>query len=183
MHAISFRLKRAHLQAVAFARRAVAKIPGMTPARFDALYALRRVELTSEFLGNGGHWDESPFGKGLHQTELTARLGLARSTVSKLLKRLEQLGWIKRVWEEADRRTKYVTLTREGLRRIWRAMRRVFRGRILLHSYEDLFNRIRDRDRHVIDAINDANDLIDDIGRHFGDVSTLEYEFGEHPDH
>jgi hypothetical protein len=38
MHAMSFAMKQAHLQAVAFGRKAVAHVDGMTPARFDLLH-------------------------------------------------------------------------------------------------------------------------------------------------
>ena len=48
MHPITFGLKRAHLQAVAFGRKAVKKVKGMTPARFDLLYALRRQYMRLE---------------------------------------------------------------------------------------------------------------------------------------
>jgi DNA-binding MarR family transcriptional regulator len=171
MHSVSFQLKRAHLQAVAFGRQAVRKVKNMTPARFDLLYALRQVNL-----GVSPLFGFRTF--GLTQCDLTRTLGLSRATVSKMLKRLEQLGWVSRVRASDDRRKKYVKLTEEGLRRIWRAMRRVFRGRILLRSYEVLFSQIKPEKQHVLVAIESGWLTIDSIARHFGDISTLSYDFG-----
>jgi DNA-binding MarR family transcriptional regulator len=173
MHPVSFRLKRAHLCAVAVGRKAVERVGGMTPARFDLLYAVRQTALCVGPL-------HSPLMYGRTQKELTQLLGLSRATVSKMLKRLEQMGWVRRKPAADDRRMKYVTLTEEGLRRTWRAMRRVFRGRVLLKRYEDLFRPGPScaGPRHVLCVIGDAWDVIDSIARDFGDASGLEYDLG-----
>jgi DNA-binding MarR family transcriptional regulator len=173
MHPVSFRLKRAHLCAVAFGRKAVERVGGMTPARFDVLYAIRQSALCVGPLFPPLMW-------GRTQKELTRLLGLSRATVSKMLKRLEEMGWIRRQPAADDRRVKYVTLTKEGLRRTWRAMRRVFRGRILLKKYEDLFRPGPwcTSSRHVLDLVADAWNVIDSIALDFGDKSGLDYDLG-----
>jgi DNA-binding MarR family transcriptional regulator len=180
MHAISFQLKRAHLQAVAFGRVAVAKVGRMTPARFDLMYALRQPNLRDE--RDNRHFQGpvrfEPLMAGVFQSELTRVLGLARSTVSRMLKRLEELGWITRMRIGLeDGRSKYVRLTKEGLRRIWRAMRRVFRGRIALESYELMFKRLFPR-QHPLVSLDAKWCTINSIARHFGDTSKLRYDFG-----
>jgi DNA-binding MarR family transcriptional regulator len=76
MHPLAFLHKRTHLCAVARGREMFARIEDMTPARFDFLYIVFR-----------GHHFECGIRK---------RLGLARQTVWKMSKRLEELGLITR---------------------------------------------------------------------------------------
>jgi DNA-binding MarR family transcriptional regulator len=181
MHAMSFALKRAHLQAVAFGRKAVGHIEGMTPARFDLLYLLRRVEILYKPACH-------PLDGARAQVELCRDLGLHRSTVSKMLKRLEQMGWIRRTRCLLDKRINNVALTELGLRAIWRAMRRVFRGKkIPRRAYEEIF-RGREMSpsegpsaggkRHVVLIIYDAYRMIRAVARHFGDGSFVWYDLG-----
>src|SRR4051812_24460035 len=120
MHPITFALNRAHLRNVDVSKRILEGVPGMTPARFEVLYVLRQLAIV-----NGPHHDPKL------QMRLWKELGLHRSTVCKLLKRLAEMKWIRRRRCEEDRRTFEVTLTAAGLRAIWRAMRRVFCPRIL----------------------------------------------------
>jgi DNA-binding MarR family transcriptional regulator len=204
MHAVSFVLKRAHLQNVAFGKKALKKVPGMTPARFDLLYLLRRVAIAE-----GPSAD--PLALARRQTELWKDLGLHRSTVAKMLSRLEELGWIRRERDELDRRTFVVALTKKGLRLIWRAMRRVFRQKIIRKEYERLFRPVdpsqlepweawaaenamnatnaknlekeeneqnNDKERHVVSIIHDVYCTVHKIARHFGDCSAVWYDLG-----
>jgi DNA-binding MarR family transcriptional regulator len=184
MHAISFALKRGHLQAVAFGRTAIAHVEGMTPARFDLLYLLRRVEILYKP-------DCHPLDGARSQPELRHDLGLHRSTVSKMLKRLEQMGWVRRTRCLLDRRVNNVALTELGLRAIWRAMRRVFRGKkIPRRAYEELFrNRERsttatsvetsaESGKHVVTIVYDAYRMLRDLARHFGDSAFVWYDLG-----
>src|SRR5262245_53586355 len=86
MHSITFGFKRAHLKAVAFGKKAVERIKEMTPARFDLLYLIRR---TAPY-----HLNEGMRPPALEQSEVVRRLGLHRSTVSMMIKRLKRLGWV-----------------------------------------------------------------------------------------
>jgi DNA-binding MarR family transcriptional regulator len=177
MHALNFQIKRAHLQILSFGRRELAKLGKenqMTPARFDILYALRICNLRLKVPGRPRWWDHNTF--GLTQKALTRILGLSRQTVSKMLLRLEQMGWIEREVALDDARTKNVTLTDLGLQKIWYAMRRIFRGRIFLSAYERLFKPCRLD--HVLGVIWLAWSTVDSIARHFGDDSRLSFEFG-----
>src|SRR5262245_42446183 len=133
MHGIAAAVKVTHLRAVAYGRKLFKRIDGMTPARFDCLYYLRRFVLTRSL---------HPVAVVATAARLSEDLGLHRTTVSKLLKRLEQLGWIQRVPHPGDRRSKGVELTQQGSRRISHAMRIVFRRKRLRRVYERLFRYI-----------------------------------------
>src|SRR5690348_15988419 len=97
MHALTFALKRAHLKNVAFAKGLLWALPGMTPARFDLLCILRRAVM------NEPGWKRLDAARS--QADLCRDLGLHRSTVSKMLLRLEEMGWIRRDRDPTDRRT------------------------------------------------------------------------------
>lgn len=71
---------------------------GVTPARFD----LMRLIYERNF-----RWSQS---------ELRRRLGVARATISRMLRSLERLGWITRERDPDDRRTRRCVLTYEGRR-------------------------------------------------------------------
>ena len=112
MHAISFQFKRAHLCTVKFAERVVRKIRGTTAARFDLLCLLRQAHLKRAPLND-------PLTVGMTQKELWTRLDLSPSTICKMLARLEEMGWIRRVRDTRDRRRNIVLFTKVGLQRIW----------------------------------------------------------------
>jgi DNA-binding MarR family transcriptional regulator len=173
----------------------LATVPGMTPARFELLYVLRRLAIL-----NG------PNHRPKVQMDLWKNLGLHRSTVCKLLKELEGLGWVHRQRCEDDRQTFEVTLTEEGLRMIWRAMRRVFRQKILKREYQRLlgprktepwdeflalydpegqpppptWKTTRDdgQPMHVTEIVHDVYRTIHRIARFFGDSSAVWFDLG-----
>jgi DNA-binding MarR family transcriptional regulator len=109
MHTVFFGLKRAHHSVLRISRDALAKI-GLTAARFDLLYAT---------MANGG---------AAPQRTLRRLLGVGRTTVSRMLASLEQLGLLKRSVDSLDRRQKRVELTTEGRRLIASAHRRFTRS-------------------------------------------------------
>jgi DNA-binding MarR family transcriptional regulator len=170
MHAVSIALKRAHLRAVAFGKEVAKNVPGMTPARFDLLYLLRRVAIADGM-------NRDPLAPAMSQSALCTDLGLHRTTVARMLKRLVQLGWIKKTRCPTDRRTFDVALTRLGLRTIARAMRRVFRERIVRSTYEIVFGRVEPK-AHVIGVIDGALHTLRTIARSFGDRSQVWYHYG-----
>jgi hypothetical protein len=99
-----------------------------------------------------------------------------------LIKLLVQLGWVDNS-ERApeDLRTRIVKITVAGLRKINRAMRVIFRQRIHMKHFEDLF-----RDKpfgHVLVAIDDYFQTTAEVGRSFGDISNVEFDFGLEDDH
>ncbi len=104
MDAILFGVKRAHM---ALEHRLAAKILapyGLTPARFDALYVIDNV------------WGKS-------QASVRRALGIAGTTLGRMLKSLEALAFVVREPLSRGRR-RYVRLTARGLRVLRRAKRR-----------------------------------------------------------
>ena len=85
---------------------------GVTPARFDLmriLYGSRTFSMSQSFL--------------------RAQLGVARATISKMLKALEKLGLVERKTDEFDRRTKRVTLTFSARSLVWQVLVALVRPR------------------------------------------------------
>jgi DNA-binding MarR family transcriptional regulator len=97
MDDLFFGVKRAHLGVNAWALGRLKEF-GVTPARFD----LMRMIYERNF-----RWVQS---------ELRHRLGVARATISRMLRSLEKLGWIERKPNPWDRRTRDCVLTYEGRR-------------------------------------------------------------------
>lgn len=169
MHQMTFALKRGHLRTVAAGKEILGGIEGMTPARFDILCLLRQ---------RGIRWGGSNM-NFTSQQSIERALDLHPSTISKMLKRLEEMNWIKRCRDEynGDRRRKIVELTALGLRRVWLAMRLLWRGRELLREFEQIARELHP-DRHVLDTLQELDDTLDVIGRRFGDRSTFYYDWG-----
>ena len=111
MHPTFFRMKRAHHSSLRVGRAMLrdAGLEPLTPARFDLLYVV--------------HQASHGF---IPQKELTQRLGLHPSTVSKMLTRLEELGLAFREYSPDDGRERDVYLTRAGRELIERAISDVF---------------------------------------------------------
>lgn len=97
MDDLFFGVKRTHLTVNRWALHRLRQF-GVTPARFD----LMRLIYERNYV-----WS---------QDAIRHRLGVARSTVSRMLGALEQLGWITRETRMADRRTRRCMLTYEGRR-------------------------------------------------------------------
>jgi DNA-binding MarR family transcriptional regulator len=109
MHTIFFGLKRAHHSTLALTR-GVLKGMGLTAARFDMLFALKPCRL------------------GMLQSRLRRLLGVSRTTVSRMLTSLEQLGLLSRKRSWSDRRTRDVLLTPRGRSTIVSAHRALTRS-------------------------------------------------------
>jgi DNA-binding MarR family transcriptional regulator len=93
MHSTFFSLKRGFLRTVNFARKTLEPF-GVTPARFDILFTLKRgVRL---------------------QSQIWRILGLHPSTVCKIMRKLDDLGLIFRNYDADDRREMAVRLSPEG---------------------------------------------------------------------
>ena len=98
MDDVFFGVKRAHLAVNAWALARLKKEFGLTPARFD----LMRLIYERNYCGVQSH--------------LRERLGVARATISRMLRSLEKLGWIERKPNPWDRRTRDCVLTYDGRR-------------------------------------------------------------------
>jgi DNA-binding MarR family transcriptional regulator len=106
MHAMSFLQKRGHLSAVKIGRKMFKPLGMMTPARFDLLHVIRDNMRTCVLAAGDGM---------IGQTTLTQRLGLAKQTVSKMLKRLYELGLIDKYRCSGDKRRMLIGLTEDGM--------------------------------------------------------------------
>jgi DNA-binding MarR family transcriptional regulator len=97
MDAIFFEMKRAYYATLNFSRPSLRTF-GLTPARFDLIVAIL---------------------KGHHPTQsfVRAKLGVARSTISRMLAAMEKAGLVRRERHPCDQRQRRIELTDEGRRR------------------------------------------------------------------
>jgi DNA-binding MarR family transcriptional regulator len=97
MHPYIFGIKRAFLSSTTFLRRSLRRHYGLTQARFDILYLVKK-----------GYF---------HQLAIRRALGLTSSTISEMMRTLERLGLLWRRPNPDDRRGRLVYLTLDGDRR------------------------------------------------------------------
>ena len=105
MHPVFFGLKRAYYATLGLTRRTLRKM-GLTAARVDMLYVIHK--------------------RGRYPTKqgaLWRTLGVCPSVVSRMLKRLEEMGYVERDFVTCDTRKRWVKLTTKGRARILRAIR------------------------------------------------------------
>jgi len=132
MDYLQFRVKRLHLKMVAFGREIFGPkelpggkvdpgVPHMTAARFDLLTLVYR---------------ESP-----SQSALRKKLDLCRATVSKMLQRLEDLGFVTRKRDCVDRRQVNVKLTKTGRQRLFEAFELVLTKGMVYRKIQRRFVR------------------------------------------
>src|ERR1700735_247576 len=96
MHPVFFGLKRAYYATLGLTRRTLRKM-GLTAARMDMLYVIHK--------------------RGRYPTQqgaLWRTLGVCPSVVSRMLKRLEEMGYVERDVVTNDTRRRTVTLTTKG---------------------------------------------------------------------
>ena len=164
MNAIFFGLKRAFHGTQRVSRSALAAC-GLTAARFDLLYCLYQRDRGAAA-----------------QRTLTRRLGVTRSTISRMLASLEALGVVTRTRHSGDRRQRWVTLTDAGRARIHRA---VFHFDGLGSSQLAVDSalggeRWYDFDTHPFFETDKLDGMLSRVRGAFGDFATLYYPW--HPD-
>ena len=164
MHAIFFGLKRAFHGTLRVSRSAL-QASGLTAARFDLLYALYRRPLRAEA-----------------QRALTRKLGVTRSTVSRMLASLEALGIVRRTRIPCDRRQRWVALTDAGRARIQRAVSWLVSAGSAQLAVDSALGGERwyDSDAHCFFAMAALDHTLSNIRCAFGDFATLYYPW--HPD-
>lgn len=96
---------------------------GLTPARVDMLYAVFRVPVP-EYMGAAGRGS-------ITQSDLRRALGVSAPTVSRMVKSLEALGFVKRCPSLRDRRTLDISLTDFGWRRVRTMFLELFKWGVL----------------------------------------------------
>jgi DNA-binding MarR family transcriptional regulator len=67
---------------------------------------------------------EGDRGDGVRATDLAEAFGVHKSTISRGLAQLEQVGLVERLRDEQDRRARRVHLTGDGSRRLWEVRQR-----------------------------------------------------------
>jgi DNA-binding MarR family transcriptional regulator len=166
MNAIFFASKRAFHGVLRVTRRPLGSL-GLTAARFDLMFALLRRD-TAEVCGS------------IRQSDLRRTLGVSPSVVSRMLRSLEALGWVRRTRSLLDRRQRDVTLTEPGRGRIRTAYKTLFRAAQRLVDRAICFGAHRNRnDRFWHMATLEG--YLNTMRRHCGDVASLYYPWG-HPD-
>jgi DNA-binding MarR family transcriptional regulator len=145
-----FQMKRAHLRALANARPLSVR-NGMTPARYDFMRAVA--------------WDRSG---ERHQSMLWRTLGLSRMSVSKMVRRLIELGLVQRRRSPTDGRTFLVSLTEEGYARFRSTIAEIYRE----NPFQDCFERaFGERSAVTNQAVDKMNTALERVARHLGDTS------------
>jgi DNA-binding MarR family transcriptional regulator len=164
MHCIFFGLKRAHHGTLRVTRKVLAAM-GLTAARFDLLYAVKKVR------------------RGMMQSALRKVLGVSRATVSRMLASLEELGLVRRTPYEGDRRQRFVALTGKGWWRISRAHRHFTRSGWAQLAIDSALSGKYDDHRWCNEAAcAEANGALhatlENVRQGFGDFATLDYPSG-----
>ena len=126
MDDLLFAFKRVHLAGNRHAMKLLRPFD-VTPARFDLMRIL---------YGNKNTYS-------MAQSWLRGELGVARATISKMLKALEKLGLVERKTDEWDRRTKRVTLTYAARSLVWRVLVALVRPRVLASVIDEGLEMVR----------------------------------------
>jgi DNA-binding MarR family transcriptional regulator len=100
MHHMFFQIKRSYWGIQNKLRKPLKVVAdGITPARVDMLYALEH-----------SRWERHK----KEQRQLSTKLGVVKSVVSRMLRSMERRGWITRQKDHEDRRLWIVTVTDAG---------------------------------------------------------------------
>ena len=153
MHFLIFQMKRAHLRSVAAARPLSMRV-GLTPTRYDFMQAI------------SGFRVEPP------QHLLWRALGISRTSASKMVRRLIELGLVQRRRSPFDRRTFLVSLTALGAMRLRRTVRHVLKKRPFQRRFERAFGERSWRSFRAVDRLNDT---LRRVAKHLGDTSWTLY--------
>jgi DNA-binding MarR family transcriptional regulator len=168
MNAVFFGAKRVFQSAVAVTRPVLQSVsPGMTAARFDMMVVI-----------GGERHPASSLCKSvrLRQSQLRQRLGVSAPVVSRMLRSLEALGWVRRQRPPRpdDQRQRLLELTDEGLACIRAAFKLAHRfAKRLVHRA--LCHR-RHRDRNAQHREMDQMEgRLSALRTYCGDTATLWY--------
>lgn len=163
-----FALKRS-FHAALRVTRGVAAAFGLTPARADMLYAIFRVRVAGY---------EGAAGRGsLTQRELRRELGVSAPTVSRMVRSLEALGFVKRCRSIHDGRTLDICLTDDGWRRVRAMFYEIFKWDIFGLALDCALSRspLPTNDDQLERQRYDLYELTSRIRLAFRDRATLEY--------
>ena len=160
MNATLFGLKRGYQAPLRFAQR-ILEGSGLTAARYDMMHALRRAKY------------------GMAQGSLQEILGVTRSTVSRMLGSLEELGFVRREVDPTDRRRKIVRMTDEGRACLDTAYNRVVKPGWVHFAFCATLGTGGNIDRpvpkHCDEEMAELHGHLWSLRRGFGDTGSLSY--------
>lgn len=161
MNVLFFAFKRAH-QATLRPARQIAAVHGVTPARFDMLYAISKA----------------PFGD--RQSDLRRTLGVSAPTVSRMLRALESLGLVVRRRPTRDTRQRIVTLTEEGAAIVREVFANAIDSDLVQLAVDSAFADGAPVPDMMLEDMDRAEHFCRQLRRAFRDTATLYYPY--HPD-
>jgi len=150
MHPVSFAFKRGHIRATV-AHRDFLRPFEITPARFDALYIVR--------------WH----GGSCYQSDIWQELDLHPSTISKMLKSMEQLGLIVRerqIGQLIDCRQVTVMLTRKGFDTVVKVIKAFLRADELRAFYNRMHERGVEHIKELVAGVRNIAGWLRDLAKH-----------------
>jgi DNA-binding MarR family transcriptional regulator len=170
MNEIALGVKRTFHGFLRITRQRFASV-GLTAARFDMLYAVRKHGLAFR--------REDPV--TINQSDLRRVLGVTATVVSRMVRALETLGLVERHRHGyGDRRQIRVTLTKRGLQTVNRACRLLLR-RVQRSVYKAIcYGHHRDSWKRLF-AMDTLESYLRVLRKRFRDTATLYYPWG-HPD-
>jgi DNA-binding MarR family transcriptional regulator len=157
MHSVHFAMRRAFHKSWQRGM-AITKRYKLTPTRVDILHILREQE-----------------GCALRQRELRRRLGTTSPVVSKLLRKLEKCGLVKRLASADDRRRNDVVLTPAGKRLIDTFFEEVINPGVARRDVESFVAVEGGTERQQRAVTNAFRIQLLRIRRRLGDVGTVTY--------
>jgi DNA-binding MarR family transcriptional regulator len=137
---------------------------GLTAARFDLLYLIH----------SKSYWMPAP------QGDLHRILGVCGSVVSRMLKSLEAIGYVRREQCDYDKRRRVVSLTKVGRARILRGIRQFITWGFVRLGLESVLVDEAARgpwwdEWKALSALDNADSFFRKLRDGFGDTATLEY--------
>jgi DNA-binding MarR family transcriptional regulator len=163
-----FALKRS-FHATLRITRGMAAAFGLTPARADMLYAIFRVPV-ADYVGAAGRGS-------ITQSKLRRELGVSAPTVSRMVRSLEALGFLRRCRSIHDRRTHDISLTDNGWRRVRAMFYEIFKWDFFGLALDCALSRtpLPTDDEQLEQRRGELYELTSRIRRAFRDHATLEY--------
>jgi len=161
MHVLHFGIKRA-FHAILKVNRPLLARSGVTPARFDLLFAIHSGDARTE----------------MEQSSIRRTLGVTRPTVSRMVRSLEELGLVTRSVSYSDLRTRLVRLTKAGKKVLARVLRKLIRAGVVDRGVRRAlyFPNAPPSARNMdLSLIGDLDATLMRIRRCFGDFASLDY--------
>ncbi len=132
MDDVFFGVKRAHLAVNWWALLRLKEF-GVTPARFDLMRMIYDRNCRRA------------------QSDLRRQLGVARATISRMLRSLEKLGWITREVNRFDRRTRDCVLTYEGRRVVASVMSALVWPKVIAKVVDAALGGVFEKERKAVE--------------------------------